>query len=149
MDNQQSGRENFRTSSSSLNKVMLIGNLGADPEMRFTPSGNPVTSFRIAVNRVYNSPDGERKEETEWFSITAWGKLAETCNQYLTKGQKVYCEGRLHTRSWDGQDGQKHYRTEVIASQVIFLDRKSTTLSTEEKVEESESGEIEPQDIPF
>ena len=149
MDNQQPGPGNFRTSSSSLNKVMLIGNLGADPEMRFTPSGNPVTTFRIAVNRVYNSPDGERKEETEWFSITAWGKLAETCNQYLTKGQKVYCEGRLHTRSWDGQDGQKHYRTEVIASQVIFLDRKSATLSTEEKVEESESGEIEPQDIPF
>jgi len=128
---------------------MLIGNLGADPEMRFTPSGNPVTTFRIAVNRVYNSSDGERKEETEWFSITAWSKLAETCNQYLTKGQKVYCEGRLHTRSWDGQDGQKHYRTEVIASQVIFLDRKSAALGPEDKTEEGEPGEIEPQDIPF
>jgi single-strand DNA-binding protein len=150
MVNQQSGRENFRSSSSSsLNKVMLIGNLGADPEMRFTPSGSPVTTFRIAVNRVYNSPEGERKEETEWFSITAWNKLAETCNQYLTKGQKVYCEGRLHTRSWDGQDGQKHYRTEVIANQVIFLDRKGAATNPDEKIDEGESGDIEPQDIPF
>lgn len=150
MDSQQSGRDNFRTSSSSsLNKVMLIGNLGADPEMRFTPNGNPVTTFRIAVNRVYNSTEGERREETEWFSITAWNKLAETCNQYLTKGQKVYCEGRLHTRSWDGPDGQKHYRTEVIASQVIFLDRKGAAISPDDKVDEGDPGEIEPQDIPF
>lgn len=149
MDNQQAGRENFRSSSSSLNKVMLIGNLGGDPEMRFTPNGNPVTTFRIAVNRAYNSPEGERKEETEWFSIVAWSRLAETCNQYLTKGQKVYVEGRLHTRTWDGQDGQKHYRTEVIANQVIFLDKKSAAASPEEKVDEGEGGDIEPQDLPF
>jgi single-strand DNA-binding protein len=150
MVNQQPGRDSFRSSSSSsLNKVMLIGNLGTDPEMRFTPSGSPVTSFRIAVNRVYNSNDGERKEETEWFTVTVWNKLAETCNQYLTKGQKVYCEGRLHTRSWDGQDGQKHYRTEVIASQVIFLDRKMSAVNPEEKMDEGDSGEIEPSDIPF
>jgi single-strand DNA-binding protein len=149
MDNQQPVRENFRSSSSSLNKVMLIGNLGADPEMRFTPSGNPVTSFRIAVNRVYNSPEGERKEETEWFSIVTWNRLAETCNQYLTKGQKVYIEGRLRTRTWDGQDGQKHYRTEVIANQVIFLDKKAAAASPEEKLEDAETGDIEPQDLPF
>jgi len=150
MVNQQSGREGFRSSSSSsLNKVMLIGNLGSDPEMRFTPSGNPVTTFRIATNRVYNTPEGERKEETEWFSIVTWSKLAETCNQYLTKGQKVYCEGRIHTRTWDGQDGQKHYRTEIIASQVIFLDKKAAPANTDEKGEEIEPGEIEPQDIPF
>jgi single-strand DNA-binding protein len=128
---------------------MLIGNLGGDPEMRFTPSGNPVTTFRIAVNRVYNSPEGERKEETEWFSIVAWSRLAETCNQYLTKGQKVYTEGRLHTRTWDGQDGQKHYRTEVIASQVIFLDKKAAAANPEDKIDEGEAGEIEPQDLPF
>ncbi len=145
----QSGREGFRSSSSSLNKAMLIGNLGSDPEMRFTPSGNPVTTFRIAVNRTFNSPEGERKEETEWFSIVAWSRLAETCNQYLTKGQKVYVEGRLHTRTWDGQDGQKHYRTEVIASQVIFLDKRSAVVNPEDKIEEGEPGEIEPQDIPF
>jgi single-strand DNA-binding protein len=149
MDNQQPVRENFRSSSSSLNKVMLIGNLGADPEMRFTPSGNPVTSFRIAVNRVYNSPEGERKEETEWFSIVTWNRLAETCNQYLTKGQKVYIEGRLRTRTWDGQDGQKHYRTEVISNQVIFLDKKAAAASPEEKLEDAETGDIEPQDLPF
>jgi single-strand DNA-binding protein len=146
MVNQQPGREGFRSSSSSsLNKVMLIGNLGSDPEMRFTPSGSPVTSFRIATNRVYNTPDGERREETDWFTIVTWSRLAETCNQYLTKGQKVYCEGRLHTRSWDGQDGQKHYRTEIIANQVIFLDRKAPTMGSED----AETGEIEPQDLPF
>ena len=149
MDNQQPGRESFRSSSSSLNKVMLIGNLGAEPEMRFTPSGNPVTTFRIAVNRVYTSPEGERKEETEWFSIVTWSRLAETCNQYLSKGQKVYVEGRLHTRTWDGQDGQKHYRTEVIASQVIFLDKKAAVPMAEDRPEEGEPDEIEPQDIPF
>ena len=75
--------------------------------------------------------------------------MAETCNQYLTKGQKVYVEGRLHTRTWDGQDGQKHYRTEVIANQVIFLDKKSAAASPEEKVDEGEGGDIEPQDLPF
>jgi len=91
--------------------------------MRFTPSGSPVTTFSVAVNRKYTQ-DGQTKEETEWFNVVAWNKQAETCNQYLVKGSQVYIEGRLHTRSWDGQDGQKHYRTEVIASQVVFLDRK-------------------------
>ena len=148
--NQPAGKESFRTSS-SLNKIMIIGFLGADPEMRFTPSGNPVTTFRVATNRVYNTPDGERKEETEWFSVVAWSRLAENCNQYLTKGQRVYAEGRLHTRTWDGQDGQKHSRTEIIASNVVFLDKRGTAAaaSTEEKSEEGESGDIEPQDIPF
>jgi single-strand DNA-binding protein len=132
----------------SLNKVMIIGNLGSEPEMRFTPSGNPVTSFSVATNRVFNSPEGERKEETEWFNVVAWSKLAETCNQFLTKGQKIYVEGRLHTRSWEGQDGQKHYRTEIIASQIIFLDKKAVGTGAEEKIEEG-AGEIEPKDIPF
>lgn len=151
MDNQAGGREGSRGSgSSSLNKIMIIGNLGSDPEMRFTPSGNPVTTFRVATNRVYNTPDGERREETEWFSVVAWNRLAENCNQYLTKGQRVYAEGRLHTRTWDGQDGQKHSRTEIIASNVIFLDKRAAAPAPgEEKGEESESGEIEPQDIPF
>jgi single-strand DNA-binding protein len=149
MENQAGGRDGAR-SSSSLNKIMIIGNLGSDPEMRFTPSGNPVTTFRVATNRVYNTPDGERREETEWFSVVAWNRLAENCNQYLTKGQRVYAEGRLHTRTWDGQDGQKHSRTEIIASNVIFLDKRSAAAGmNEEKGEESESGEIEPQDIPF
>jgi single-strand DNA-binding protein len=148
MENQQTGKEGFR-SSSSLNKVMIIGNLGGDPEMRFTPSGNPVTSFRVAANRIYNSADGERKEETEWFSVVTWNKLAENCNQYLVKGQRIYVEGRLHTRTWDGQDGQKHYRVEIIASNVIFLDKRGGGAAPEDKTFEGESGDIEPQDIPF
>jgi single-strand DNA-binding protein len=148
MDAQQPGKGSFR-SSSSLNKIMIIGNLGGDPEMRFTPSGNPVTSFNVATNRAYNTPDGERKEETEWFTVVAWNRLAETCNQFLTKGQRVYAEGRVHNRTWDGQDGQKHSRLEVIANRVIFLDKKAAATVSEDKPEEGESGEIEPQDIPF
>ena len=107
----------------SLNKVMLIGNVGTDPEMRFTPGGNPVTSFRLATNRAYTASDGERKRETEWFTVVSWNKLAESCNQFLTKAQRVYVEGSLRTRSWEGQDGQKHSRVEVIANRVLFLDR--------------------------
>jgi single-strand DNA-binding protein len=106
-----------------LNKVMLIGNVGTDPEMRYTANGNAVTTFRIACNRNYSGPDGERKEETEWFSVVTWNKLAETCSQYLQKGRRAYVEGRLQTRSWDGPDGQRRYRTEVIANTVLFLDR--------------------------
>jgi len=140
----------------SLNKVMIIGNLGSEPEMRFTPNGNPVTSFRVATNRVYTTAEGERKQETEWFTVVAWNKLAEQCNQFLTKGRLVYAEGRLRTRTWEGQDGQKHYRTEIIANRVTFLDRQALASlpeerveEAEEKVEEAEVGELEPEDIPF
>ena len=107
----------------ALNKVMLIGNVGTDPEMRYTANGNAVTTFRMAVNRNYSGPDGERREETEWFSIVTWNKLAETCSQYLQKGRSAYVEGRLQTRSWEGQDGQRRFKTEVIANTVQFLDR--------------------------
>ena len=107
----------------SLNKVQIIGNLGKEAEMRYTPSGSPVTTFSVACNRKYEQ-DGQSKEEVEWFNVVTWNKQAESCNQYLSKGSLVYVEGRLHTRSWDGQDGQKHYRVEVIASQVIFLDKR-------------------------
>ena len=131
----------------SLNKVMLIGNVGSDPEMRFTPNGNPVTSFRMATNRVYTTPDGEKRQETDWFSVVTWNKLAEQCNQFLTKGKLVYVEGRLHNRSWEGTDGQKHYRTEVIANRVTFLDRQATA-TAEDKAEEGVE-DIEPEDIPF
>ncbi len=133
----------------SLNKVMIIGNLGSEPEMRFTPSGNPVTSFRVATNRVYNTPEGERKEETEWFTVITWGRLAEQCNQFLGKGRLVYAEGRLRTRTWEGQDSQKHYRTEVIANRVTFLDRQAATPPSEERVEEPVGGEWTPEDISF
>jgi len=107
----------------SLNKVMIIGNVGTEPEMRFTPNGNPVTSFRVATNRVYTTPEGERRRETEWFTIVAWNRLAEQCNQFLTKGRLVYAEGRLHTRTWESQDGQKHSRSEIVANRVVVLVR--------------------------
>ncbi|MCL2140934.1 MAG: single-stranded DNA-binding protein [Dehalococcoidia bacterium] len=132
----------------SLNKVMLIGNVGSDPEMRFTPSGSPVTSFRIATNRVFNTLDGEKKQETDWFTVITWNKLAEQCNQFLNKGKLVYVEGRLHTRSWDGPDGQKHFRTEVIAIRVTFLDRSSAPGSSEDRPDEIE-GSDDGGDMPF
>lgn len=142
----------------SLNKVMIIGNLGGEPEMRFTPNGNPVTSFSVATNRVYSTPENERREETEWFTVVAWNRLAEQCNQFLTKGRLVYAEGRLHTSTWESQDGQKHQRTEIVANRVIFLDRREAAPPPEEKVEEAAEAteateateaELEPEDIPF
>jgi single-strand DNA-binding protein len=108
-----------------LNKVMLIGNLGADPEMKYTPSGVPVTTFRVAVSRSWRTPEGENKEETEWFRIVAWRKLAEVCNEYLRKGSKVYVEGRLQTRKWQDQQGQDHYSTEVQADEMMMLDSRT------------------------
>lgn len=106
----------------SLNKCMIIGNLGRDPEMRYTPSGQPVTQFTVAVNRNYKNQAGEWQEETEWFRIVAWGPLAERTAEYLRKGRKVYVEGRLQTRQWEGQDGQKRYTTELVANTVTPLD---------------------------
>ena len=153
----------------SLNKVTIIGNVGGEPEMRFTPNGKPVTSFRVATNWASTTPEGERRQETEWFSVVTWNKLAEQCNQFLAKGRLVYAEGRLHTRTWEGQDGQQHSRTEVIANKVIFLDRRGASPFPEEKLEEGvgtgdkleeetgtggkleegDSAELEPDDVPF
>ena len=107
--------------SRGLNKVMVIGHLGRDPEMRYTPSGRPVTTFTLAVSRSWNTADGERRTETEWFNIVAWGNLAEICKQYLTKGQQVYIEGRLQTRKWDDKEGNKHYTTEIVAQEMMML----------------------------
>lgn len=104
-----------------LNKVMIIGNIGRDPEMRYTPSGKPVTSFSLASSRSWIAPDGQRREETEWFNVVTWGNLAEICNQKLSKSQQVYVEGRLQTRSWEDERGQRHFRTEVVASEMIIL----------------------------
>ena len=132
----------------SLNKVMIIGNVGGEPEMRFTPDGKPVTSFRVATNRVYTAQDGERKQETEWFSVVAWSKLAEQCNQFLGKGRLVYVEGRLRTRSWDDQSGQRRYRTEVIAERVNFLDKRDSSMS-EDKSGQVADNEAQDDDIPF
>jgi single-strand DNA-binding protein len=113
--------------SRGLNKVMLIGHLGRDPEMRYTPSGRPVTSFSIATNRSWNTSDGERHSGTDWFNIVTWGNLAEICKQHLSKGQQVYIEGRLQTRKWDDKEGNKHTTTEVVATEMLILgDRKGT-----------------------
>ena len=107
----------------TMNKMMVIGNVGSDPEMRYTPNGNPVTSFSVATNRRWNPADGEQREETEWFRVSAWNRLAETCNQYVTKGMKVYVEGRLQSRPWIGNDGQARAGNEINAFEVKFLDR--------------------------
>ncbi len=109
-----------------LNKAMLTGHLGADPEMRFTPQGSPVTTFRVASGRTWKSADGNQHDDTEWFSVVAWDKLAEICNQYLTKGTRVYVEGRLQTRSWDDKaTGEKRYKTEVVAQDMIILSART------------------------
>jgi single-strand DNA-binding protein len=126
----------------SLNKIMLIGNVGSDPEMRYTPNGKAVTSFSMATNHRYTTAAGESRDETEWFRVSVWGKQAESCNQYLSKGKRVYVEGRLHSRSWEGQDGQMRTSLEVSANRVIFLDRVTSAGLSEE-------GEVEPEDLPF
>jgi len=105
-----------------LNKIMVIGHLGRDPEMRYTLSGKPVTSFSVVTSRTWVTTDGERREDTEWFNIVAWGNLAEICSQYLSKGQQVYVEGRLQTRSWEDSEGKRHSRTELVAQEMIMLD---------------------------
>lgn len=111
----------------SLNKVMLIGNLGADPEVRHTSSGLPVATFRMATSWTRGgSEGGQREENTEWHNIVAWRRLAEICQQYLKKGSKVYIEGRIQTRSWDdASSGQKRYMTEIVANEMIMLDSPS------------------------
>ena len=130
-----------------LNKVMVIGNLGADPEMRYTADGAAVTNFNVAASRRFTGADGERKEETEWFRVVAFRKLAELCSQYLQKGRRVYVEGRLQTRSWEGQDGQKRYTTEVVAQDVQFLDSRPGGAPPSEAPDAAI--DLEPEDIPF
>jgi len=126
----------------SLSKVILVGNLGSDPEMRYTPNGKAVTSFNIATNRRYSTSGGESKEETDWFRVSVWGKQAEQCNQFLSKGKQVYVEGRLHARSWEGQDGQMRTSLEVNAERVLFLGKRDS-------VSLPEGEGVEPEDLPF
>ena len=130
--------------SRGLNKVRIIGHLGRDPEMRYTPSGRPVTTFSVATTRSWTSADGERHEETEWFNVVAWGSLAEICNQYLHKGQQVYVEGRLQTRRWEDNEGNKHFTTELVAKEMIMLgDRRE--ISNDAPI----SSEAMEEDFPF
>lgn len=124
-----------------LNKAMVIGHLGADPEMRYTANGNAVTTFSVASSQSFTR-DGERKEQTEWFRVVTWNKLAESCSQYLAKGRLVYVEGRLQTRSWEGQDGQKRYTTELIAQEVKFLGGARTSDDVPEREVEDDGSEM-------
>jgi single-strand DNA-binding protein len=122
-----------------LNKVMIIGHLGRDPEMRFTPSGRPVTTFTVATNRSWNTGDGERHSETEWFNVVAWGNLAEICKQYLTKGQQVYVEGRLQTRRWEDSEGVKHNNVEIVASEMMVLGEKRENAQSSNELQDTET----------
>lgn len=132
----------------SLNKVQLIGNLTRDPELRYTPSGTAVCSFSIATNRSWTNDTGEKKEEVEYHRIVSWNKLAELCSQFLTKGRKVFVEGRLSTRSWTAQDGTQKQTTEIVISDMILLDSRKTgtqdQASTEEVPEEEPSAKQSP-----
>ena len=131
--------------SRGLNKVMIIGNLGRDPEMLYTPSGRPVTTFSVATSRSWNTSEGEKKIETEWFNVVAWSSLAEICKQHLSKGQQVYIEGRLQTRHWDDAEGNKHTSVEIVANEMIILgERRDTSESTA-----SEAETVEEDEFPF
>jgi single-strand DNA-binding protein len=111
-------------SRGSVNKVILIGNLGADPEVKYTQEGVPVANFSLATSETWNNREGTRQERTEWHRVVVWRKLAEIAGKYLRKGGKVYIEGKLQTRSWDDQSGQKRYMTEVVANELQMLDSR-------------------------
>jgi single-strand DNA-binding protein len=132
-----------------LNKMMVIGNVGTDPEMRYTSNGNPVTSFRLAASRSYTTASGERRDETEWFTVVTWNKLAEQVNQYLVKGRRVYAEGRLHSNSWEGQDGKVRFSNEITANEVLFLDRQTADGAGTEEPAAEMAGAVEAEDLPF
>lgn len=108
---------------SGVNKVILVGNLGQDPEVRYTKAGQAVASFSLATSEKWTGKDGNKEEKTEWHRIVAWGKLGEICGEYLSKGKQVYIEGRLQTREWDDKDGNKKQTTEIVASNMTMLDQ--------------------------
>jgi len=136
----------------SLNKVMLIGNLGADPEIRYTPSGAAVANFNMATKAQWTTKEGEKQDKTEWHRIVAWRRLGEICGEYLHKGSLVYIEGRLQTRSWEDRDGNKRYTTEIVAQGMQMLDRagqSAEAVSTEERFPTEEPLDVPDDDIPF
>ncbi len=140
----------------SVNKVILIGNLGRDPEVRHTPSGAAVTNFSIATNEAWNNRDGQREERTEWHRIVAFGKLAEICGQYLKRGKQVYVEGRLQTRQWEDRDGNKKSTTEIVATNITMLGRAGEGPSDsyappldQGRFDDTPAAGSEDDDIPF
>ena len=150
-----------------VNKVILVGNLGRDPELSYLPSGQSVAKFSLATSRSYKDKSGEMKEETEWHNIVAWGKLAEICSQYLTKGRQAYVEGRIQSRTWEGRDGQKRTSVDIVAENIQMLGgrgdggsgesagrstsatRGSSSAPPAENFDQSGPAEITDDDIPF
>lgn len=132
----------------NLNKAMIIGNLTRDPEIRSTSAGTNVASFSVATNMIWTDQNGQRQEKVEFHNVVAWRRLAEICGQYLKKGSKVYIEGRLQTRDWTGQDGIKRNRTEIIAENMIMLDRAGSTQAFTPVKEAPQSGGQEPTQAP-
>jgi len=130
----------------SVNRVILIGNLGADLELRYTPSGTAVANFQIATNERWTNPNGEKEERTEWHRIVAFGRLGEICGEYLAKGKQVYVEGRLRTRNWEDRDGNQRYTTEIIATSMQMLGSTGSSSGSSDKPEPAEFPE---DDIPF
>lgn len=129
---------------------MIIGNLTRDPELRTTPGGQSVCSFGVATNQVWTDQQGQRQERAEFHNVVTWGKLAEICSQYLAKGRKVYIEGRLQTRDWEGQDGVKRYRTEIVAENMIMLDRSGAKSGDgPSEMPNDDNEEVKKEDIPF
>jgi single-strand DNA-binding protein len=135
-------------SSRSLNKVQLIGNLTRDPELRYTPTGAAVCTIGLATNRSWTTESGEKKEETEFHRVVAWNKLAELCSQLLTKGRKIYVEGRLRTNSWTGQDGTQRSTTEVVIEDMIILDSRRPVTGEGESVAPAETSTVTAQPAP-
>ena len=142
---------------SGVNKVILVGNLGADPTMRHTPSGSAVVNFNVATSETFKNKNGEKETRTEWHRVVAWARLAEICNEYLKKGKQVYIEGRLQTRSWEDQSGTKKYSTEVVANNMVMLGRAGDTpmdipsqdFPAEQTVAEGSASTGEEDDLPF
>ncbi len=135
-----------------INKVILIGNLGADPDVRYTPSGKAVANFRIATSEQWTNKDGGKEERTEWHKIVAWGRLGEICGEYLRKGKQVYIEGRLQTKMWEDRDGNKRYTTEVVAQGMQMLGvagKAGKTESTDERFPMEEPVTVPEDEIPF
>ncbi len=134
-----------------VNKAILLGNLGADPEIRYTPSGTAVTNFRIATSETRTNKDGQKETKTEWHRIVAFGRLAEICGEYLAKGKQIYIEGRIQTRSWDDKDGNKRQTTEIVANTMQMLGGPGAKegIQPEAKAEETAQESPIDDDVPF
>ena len=135
-----------------VNKVILIGHLGREPEVRYTSSGQAVANFTIATNETWKNKDGNQEEQTEWHRIVAWRRLGEICGEYLRKGSQIYIEGKLQTRDWEDRDGNKRYTTEIVAQNMQMLDsqaREGRAQSDEERYPVEEPISIPDDDIPF